>query len=90
VPAGEANPQESICSLETCRLAGGYRRQVHGAARDPAFKGIHLLHHWNRTNVDTDPQSPTYLRHNVGRMEVPCTNCGALHWLLEKTSGISN
>ena len=28
--------------------------------------------------------------HNMGRMDVPCTECGALHWRCEKLSSSSN
>ncbi|EAU86521.2 transcriptional factor B3 [Coprinopsis cinerea okayama7 len=26
-------------------------------------------------------------RHDLGRMDVPCPHCGALHWLIERTDG---
>lgn len=59
-------------------------REGFGIARRPDFTEEMVLEGGNATCVDCQEDSPSFLRHYLGQMDIECQHCRALHWAAEK------
>lgn len=55
-----------------------------GIARQADFVEDMVLQSHASVPVDSNPESPNYLRHDLGEMNIACHICGALHWKSEQ------
>ncbi len=50
--------------------------------------------HYNRVvdqdSIAREPFDPSWPVHSLGKMDIPCSACGALHWMAEKLTNSSN
>jgi hypothetical protein len=49
------------------------------------------VYHWvvDEALIARQPFDPSQPVHSLGRMDVPCPDCGALHWMAEKLTNSS-